>query len=190
MHCPDHPKYKGDRELKQKSRINCSGCQAVRKAFLAGTEKRKNKGKGSQFSITSPGFRCGVAHLMAEMGTVMLYGQQPAYFWRQGIKADPRAKRHFSKTYRLINVRFQQNPDLFRSLGQVLWLVWEDDYHKISRQKEHDQSVQLAINEAKPAQIEKPESVESHLSNVHLNPLLFDLEDEVNGEEEKENRSF
>lgn len=187
MHCETHPAYKGDREIKRLEK--CEGCRKVRQAWLAGFEKRKNKGKGSQFSITTPGFRCGIIHLMAEVGTILLYGKQPPFFWRKNTKADPRAKAHYSKIYNLLNIRFQSDPSLPKALSQILWLVWENDFHKISREKEREQSMQLSLGESQPAQVEKPEKIGEHLGNVHINPLLFGdiIED---GEEEEENRSF
>lgn len=192
MHCEKHPKYKGDRELKQKSRKECSGCQRVRASFLEGFKERKNKGKGSQFSITSPGFRCGITHLLAELGTVILYGKQPAFFWRKNTNVDPRAKNHYKKTYKLLSTRFNKEQDLYKKVSQVLWLAWEDDYHKICRNKEHKKSIEIAEGEEYTAQVENPTSVSGYMSNVHINPLLYDLdEEEDNGEEEKEKeRSF
>jgi hypothetical protein len=177
MHCSNHPAYKGATEIKRLQK--CEGCRKVRQAWLTGVEQRKNRGKGSQFSITTPGFRCGVAHLMAELGTVMLYGQQPAFFWRQNVKADPRAKVHFQKTYNFLNIRFKREPTLFKTINSVLWSIWEEDFHKQNRSKEHKQSIELVVEEKDSREPTIPKT--EHLKDVRLNPLLY--EDIIDGEE-------
>lgn len=183
-HCPKHPKYKGDRVIKRLEK--CEGCRAVREAWLAGLKKRKNKGKGGQFSITSPNFRCGIVHLMAEVGTVILFGPQPAFFWRKGVQADPRAKKHYGKIYSLLQNKFAREPDVAKTLSNILWLAWENDWHKISRDKEHQLSIELEKSSEKT---EEKVPDKTYLNQVHINPLtlggLLDGE-----EEEEEGRSF
>jgi len=178
MHCPDHPKYKGNNEIKRLA--TCEGCHRVRQAFIAGIEERKNKGKGGQFSITSPGFRCGIAHLFAELGCVMLFGQQPPFFWRVGTQADPRAREHYRKTFSYLSKVFNGDKDLYKQVSGLLWKIWETDFHKIHRENEHE----LSIGEAQKAEVVEEEATkEEFLSNVHLNPLLYGHL--LNGQEEK-----
>lgn len=168
MHCATHPKYKGDNEIKRLA--TCGGCRKVRLAYVAGMQERKNKGKGGQFSITSPGFRCGIAHLLSELGCVILFGQQPPFFWRAGVRADPRAKEHYKKTLSYINGVLNRDKDLYKQISGILWKIWEADFHKIHRESEHE----LSIGEAQKAEVVEEEATkEEYLSNIHLNPLLY-----------------
>lgn len=184
MHCPEHPKYKGTSNIQRLTK--CIGCRKVRQTYLAGMQERKNRGKGSQFSITTPGFRCGIGHLLAELGTVMLYGQQPSFFWRIGTQSDPRAKEHYKKIYNYLGLVLSKDKDLLDQIKGLLWKIWEADYHKLNRDKEHQQSMQLAFDEAHPARIEDTnldlDEARAYLSNVHINPLLHGDED---GKEEE-----
>lgn len=181
MHCPDHPTYKGDRKIKRIEK--CEGCKKAREAWLLGVKKRKNHGYGGQFSITTPNFRCSIAHLLSELGTIVIYGKQPPFFWRKETKSSEVVKKYFSKTFNLINTQFSKQPEMYRFVKQALWFVWEKNYHLIKREEEHKLSVQL-LEEQKESEITKTETKDNWFENIHLNPFTYG--DILDGEKEKE----
>lgn len=180
MKCEKHPKYNGLTDIKRLDK--CDGCKKVRQAYIISTKERKNKGKGSQFSITTPGFRCGVGHLLCEIGAVVLYGQQPEYFWRKGVPCDPRAKKHYEKTYNMLAALFKKDEGLYNSVKKILWLIWEDDFHKISQLKQNSELEKFEKNEDQKVIKQNVEL----FKNTRINYLKYG---DDNAEEE-ENRSF
>ena len=173
MHCPDHPKYKGKCQIKRLA--TCEGCRKVRETYLLQIKERKKDKQPQQYSITTPGHRCGMAHLIAEIGTVILYGPQPAYFWRKETAADPRAKKHFTDKIKLLNFRFMKDQDLYNQVKGLMWLVWERDYnhHMADRLHEGVKEVNELAEELQHT-LEKAEKVlePSVVDEVKLNPFL------------------
>lgn len=76
MSCSKHPNYKGYRKPKR----DCPECIEIWRQL-----QRELWKKGKKYtSITTPGFKCDLSHLFAEISCVMLYGKLPYYFWRKG----------------------------------------------------------------------------------------------------------
>jgi hypothetical protein len=184
MQCPVHPNYKG----KSNTKRDCDHCKAIRTSVLKKAKERKNKGKGQQMSLTTPGFRCGLNHVLAEMGTIMLYGPQPKFFWRQGVVADNRAKEHFQKSITML-VGFSQrdNPTrggkgIMQEIRGVLWLVFGRDFAGMKADELRAEKYEEKVDEA----IERKERVDTARTELYKKSnksLLLDMLGEDDGEE-------
>lgn len=91
--CPKHTNYKGRRPTKR----DCPQCQALYKAIQVKTREQK-----PFRSLFSPDFRVSMFHLLAEIACYQRFGRLPPYFWRKGVQADPRAKAHYNKVYKML----------------------------------------------------------------------------------------
>ena len=122
MKCEKHPSYKGVKPTKR----DCVVCKAI---FKKRQETERAKG-GLHASLTTPGQLFGINHILAEMSCIMLYGKQPAYFWRKDSTTHKDIKKHY-KTILLgtKKMKFKQydtpifgnNP--IASFGKLMWYV-------------------------------------------------------------------
>lgn len=89
--CPKHPNYKGMRKTKR----DCQACKNIYET----AQKAKVKNLGLFPSLTTPGQRFTVEHIIAEMSCIMLYGKQPPYFWRKEAQVPNSIKEHYKKVF-------------------------------------------------------------------------------------------
>lgn len=185
LRCPDHPKYTGQNEIKRLE--SCSGCQAVRMAYLERLEKKRNQGKGPYPSLTSPNFNCGLVHVFAEMTVLMVYGYQPAFFWRKGANAPQHVKDLYSQTYSYIAGWLEKNPNAKTGLSRFLFQTCMAMRGKAIRdQMEHENIVQQERKEEfswMEEESKEPMTPSIDASKVR-NPFLDEGED---AEEKEEN---
>ena len=119
--CPKHKNYRG----LSKSKRNCPHCDKIYE-----TVNKESIKYGKYRSISTPGLKCGVIHALAEWFTLMLHGDQPPYFWRKGTKADPKAKKYFSKIYGYLEVWHKQRPDMVKSIDTLMYNAYFKDYKR------------------------------------------------------------
>jgi hypothetical protein len=122
MKCEKHPNYKGVKPTKR----DCVVCKAI---FQKRRETERAKG-GLHASLTTPGQLFGINHILAEMSCIMIYGRQPAYFWRKDSETPREIKQHY-KTILLGTKKmkfkkydtpiFGNNP--IESFGKLMWYV-------------------------------------------------------------------
>jgi len=119
LRCPEHPKYTGQNHIKRLEK--CDGCKAVRIAYKERIEKKRNQGKGPYPSMTSPNFNCGMIHLFAEMTVLMVYGHQPAFFWRKGSNSSVDAKKLYQDSYNTIVGFLERNENAKKGIPRFLY---------------------------------------------------------------------
>lgn len=113
MKCSKHPKYSGYKKPKRE----CSQCLKV--------WKTKQKEIGNKYnSITTPGFTCGIVHLMCEISTVMIYGKQPGGFWRKNAPVKKEIKDHYQKIFKMLNRWKKNDRDVFKDIETVLYHIF------------------------------------------------------------------
>lgn len=86
--CPDHPNYKGIR----KSKRDCKICDLIFKS----NQEQANK-KGTFPSLTTPGKRYYLNHILAEISCIMLFGKLPPMFWTKDSPCSNKVKSHYKK---------------------------------------------------------------------------------------------
>lgn len=112
--CNDHPKYKGIRKPK-----SCKKCLEIY------NEINKKQGEyGKYRSLSNQGMSCGLPHLLSELSVYMIYGRQPEFFWRKNSIAEAKVRDQYKKAYTLIQIEMKRNPDLFRDIDRLLYLIY------------------------------------------------------------------
>jgi hypothetical protein len=119
--CPVHKNYKGLTPTKR----NCENCNRIYEAVQAVTNKY-----GKYKSISTPNLKCGLAHLLAELCCTMLYGQQPAYFWRESSTATKKSRAYFHEITKKVKGWQKQEPELLKPLSKILYFLYFREYQK------------------------------------------------------------
>ena len=184
MQCPKHPRYKGKTDTKR----DCEHCKAIRAGVLKKAKERRNQGRGQQMSLTTPGFRCGLLHVLAEMGTIMLYGPQPKFFWRQEVNANPKAKEHFKNMITML-VGYQKRDqssgkNLLQEVRGLLWLVFGRDYANMKAEELRNEKYEILEEEQEEAAVLKENVDRAKTANFKKSSRrsLLDLMEENDGE--------
>lgn len=113
MKCEKHPTYSGYKKPKR----DCAKCLKV--------WKTKQKEIGNKYSsITTPGFNCGIVHLLCEISTVMVYGKQPGGFWRKNTPVKKEIKQHYQKMFRLLSGWRKRDKSVFQDIETVLYHIF------------------------------------------------------------------
>lgn len=124
--CPQHPKYKGLSDTKR----DCDHCRRIRQAVLAAKRKKSNQGRGEQMSISTHGYRCGMVHLLAEIGTLMMFGPQPRFFWRKDSGSRSDVREYFQRKIKEMIGWQKRTPGVFREIAGLIWRVWGCEFQK------------------------------------------------------------
>lgn len=151
MNCSKHPNYKGYHKPKR----NCPECLALWRQIQRELWKY---GKKYQ-SITTPGFKCTIEHLFAEISCVMLYGKLPKFFWRKG-NATPEIQKQYKQAL-LYMQRIKKYKNLFSSLEIVLNAIYVKPFKK---------QVNALINQIITTPVDKQSeiNIDNVISNAEL----------------------
>lgn len=141
MKCPQHPNYKGVKYPKR----NCRYCEAVYKSNQSANPYKKYN------SLSTPEFKCGLCHLLAEISTLMIYGPQPKFFWRKGAKAKKQAYNHYVKVINATQTMCKKNKDFEKNARNIFYLIFEQ-YNKsivANRNRDSDEIAEKQIDNIK-----------------------------------------
>lgn len=112
LKCDKHKTYKG-------IRYPTSGCKRCIEIFnILAADRHECK------SVTSPNFPCSPFHLLSEMSTCMVYGPQPAFFWRKATNASKDAKDHYKKIYKTMSSWAKNQPETFKQFKLLLYHIY------------------------------------------------------------------
>jgi len=122
MQCQNHTKFKGLTKLGKRN-ANCPTCNQI---FKLAQEKKKEKFKQEhQYqSLTTPDMRCDLAHLLAEMATIMNFGLQSETFWRKESSTPLEVKEFFFKTLVFIKHWSRSNFIVVNGIKRLLYNVF------------------------------------------------------------------
>lgn len=93
MICEKHPKYKGITKLGKRN----ASCPACNQIFKVVQEEKAAKIKQERVynSLTTPDFKCDLAHLLGEVITIMKFGLQSERFWQETSSTPKEIKQSF-----------------------------------------------------------------------------------------------
>jgi len=158
MQCPHHPKYMGSLPPKGKHNKDCEACWALYKEVSKTVRGYK--------SLTTPDFHCDLAHILAEVGTIMLFGQQPAFFWRLNVEAPANVKKYFGQQYRFIKRKITNEPEYFSNIKELLGIIYLAEAKKISAKQVRSGSV---LDDAQPKDtIEVTQDIENVIERLPI----------------------
>ena len=164
MQCSTHPNYKGTKYPGKRNQ-NCPDCQKLYKA-VQDSQDRWNPYR----SISTPNFKCDMVHLLAELSTIMLYGQQPNLFWRKDTPANNKAKEHFSKTYNQLKSWMQRSPATFTGFKTILYQIFVQHWMGFEGEK---MRTEIQIDQMPVEQPSIP--IESTTLDLNKKPSLRDF---------------
>lgn len=113
--CKDHPNYKGTTWKKNR----CPTCDKIFKEI-----KSQSCKYGEYYSITTPDFKCGLIHLLAEISCVMLYGKLPPFFWRVGGDGTQVIRKHFYTLFSMLKAWQNRNPNALTEIRKILYITF------------------------------------------------------------------
>jgi len=138
MQCPKHPSYKGIRKPKR----DCPTCLELYKSI------QKEANKYHKFiSITTPGFKCGIEHLMAELSCIMLFGQQPPFFWRKNTIIPQKIKEQYKSILLYIQSLKSYDFDKYKALDNILYHVFILPYKRLLAKRQNTEIEQVKTEE-------------------------------------------